>query len=345
MKKSTFGLCAIAITCGSLATSQQTALDLEAPLTERICATPEPGAEVTLQSTEAARGFSALSAYFRVERVRFRVPVAFHVIHDNGRGDVTDHQIDLQLSVLNDKLGPEGFQFVRHSITRTNNPAWRVMVWNEASEMAPKTKLSVDSGRVLNFYIAVPASREFPPGSGTEGRIVTALGLATFPWEMDVPGRDNRRDGVIVHFKTLPGGPPGLFNLGYTGLHEVGHWIGLLHTFQGGGVSNPQADGCREPGDEVADTPYEHHKYEGPGPNQACALPEARNSCPDAGPDPIRNYMDYADDRCMSEWTPGQSYRTRNQMQRYRAAFVEASPDVQRFNRDVERLNRLLEGR
>lgn len=62
---------------------------------------------------------------------------------------------------------------------------------------------------------------------------------------------------------------------------EVGHWFGLLHTFNG----RP----CDSVNDYVADTPAQS------GASVGC--PVARNSCPDlAGDDPIHNFMDYSSD-------------------------------------------------
>jgi hypothetical protein len=84
------------------------------------------------------------------------------------------------------------------------------------------------------------------------------------------------------------------------------------------------------PGDEVGDTPYERRPYTGPvdgGARQAATFSE----CPTGGFNPIANYMDYAKDRCMNEWTPGQDLRARSLMQRFRGEFVERSPDLRDF--------------
>jgi hypothetical protein len=89
---------------------------------------------------------------------------------------------------------------------------------------------------------------------------------------------------------------------GDTGTHEVGHWMGLFHTFQGG---------CTSPNDGVADTPQVAQ------PNYGC--PGVVDSCPkDPGNDDTKNFMDYVDDKCMNEFTSGQFTRIASQMSAYR---------------------------
>jgi hypothetical protein len=74
---------------------------------------------------------------------------------------------------------------------------------------------------------------------------------------------------------SLPGGHAEPFNLGDTLTHEVGHWLGLFHTFQGG---------CSKPGDSVADTPQQAD-----GGNIFDCTPSL-DTCAAPGTDLVRNF-------------------------------------------------------
>jgi hypothetical protein len=141
-----------------------------------------------------------------------------------------------------------------------------------------KRALHQGTSRDLNFYTN-------SPGGGL-------LGWATFPWDFDIKTNGAKLDGVVCLNQSLPGGTAAPYNLGDTGTHEVGHWFGLFHTFQGG---------CAVTGDRISDTPSEA--------SPAFGCPGGRNTCAAAGIDPITNFMDYTDDGCMFKFTPKQAHR------------------------------------
>jgi hypothetical protein len=229
---------------------------------------------------------SSLHAARRVTTVT--VPLWIHVITD-GRMGAPDAALAAQVETLNDAYGGRlggvdtGVRFVLRGVTHTDNPTWfREPLGNEA---AMKQRLRKGGPETLNLYIA------------QLGELV--LGYATYPYWY--PSR-SALDGVVIDWRSLPGGALRDFSKGYTGVHEIGHWLGLLHTFE---------NGCAAPGDSVDDTAPEAF------PTQGC--PARKDTCPDIGEDPMHNFMDYAHDRCMTEFTAGQAARMREMWISYRA--------------------------
>ncbi len=220
-----------------------------------------------------------------------RVPVFVHVIKDNpGVPDVPSTRITNQMTVLNDSFGgatggdDTGFTFELIDTDVTINSAWSPLEVDTPEEEAMKTALREGGARSLNLYIV---------------ELQTLLGWATFPYSGS--GTDPL-DGVVVEKQSLPGGSAAPYNLGDTATHEVGHWLGLFHTFQGG---------CGPPGDFVDDTEPEATEHFGCAP---------RNTCPGGGNDPIENFMDYSDDICMDRFTVGQGNRVHDQTRAFRNA-------------------------
>ncbi|KAI8300858.1 Extracellular metalloprotease [Colletotrichum sp. SAR11_240] len=96
------------------------------------------------------------------------------------------------------------------------------------------------------------------------------------------------------------------YSLGHTATHEIGHWLGLFHTFQG--------YACSGDGDSVDDTPYEAEESYG------CQI--GRDTCPNsAGTDSVTNYMNYSDDECFTGFSNGQQSRIYSYWDTYRAQY------------------------
>jgi hypothetical protein len=222
------------------------------------------------------------------------IPVHFHVItNTSGAGAVTDARIASQIAVLNEAYaGLTGgvntnFQFVLASVTRTANNTWFAAGYGSTAETQMKTALRVGTADDLNLYTNQPSTGE--------------LGWATFPSSYS---SKPKMDGVICDWRTLPGGSFSPYNEGDTATHEVGHWVGLYHTFQGG---------CSKNNDGVTDTPAER--------SAAWGCPNGQDSCAGKqypGVDPIENFMDYTDDYCMYKFTAGQTSRAASYWTSYR---------------------------
>lgn len=246
------------------------------------CGTKQP-------SFEAAAAIEQGIAKGQKGKASAVIDVWVHVISAGAgmaNGDVPDSMIREQMRVLNDSYNGRsggantGFAFDLAGVTRTTNAHWFAnFAYDFGIEMEAKSALKVGGASTLNIYLV-----DGGPW----------LGWAYFPDIAGDPTYGNL-DGVVLDWRTLPGGPFALYSEGDTAPHEVGHWLALYHTFDGK---------CGAKGDYVADTPAEF--------SPAFNCPVGRDTCigaNQAGLDPIHNFMDYTADACMYEFTKGQAAR------------------------------------
>lgn len=258
--------------------------DHDCPSPERASGRAEPR---PLTATEFAQMNAALRNHPGPVPPTVTVPLWVHVLTDGHTG-APDAAVREQVNVLNRAYSggyggaDTGVRFALRGITRTENRDWFRNPLGMEDPM--KTSLRRGGSETLNLYVSQLSE--------------LVLGYATYPnWYAGNPSQD----GVVIDWRTLPGGALRNFNFGFTGVHEIGHWLGLVHTFE---------NGCSEPGDSVDDTPFQATPTEG--------CPDRRDSCAAAGEDPIHNFMDYAHDRCMNQFTAGQGLRMRQAWVTYR---------------------------
>jgi Pregnancy-associated plasma protein-A len=262
----------------------------------RGCATHQPDEFEAQAIEDAAQEMMALRGNrpeFATEALA-TVNVYVHVItNTSGAGNISDAVIANQIRVLNDAYsGVTGgyntkFRFTLVSTDRTANNTYFAAGYGTAAESQMKNALRKGTAKDLNVYFNQPSTGE--------------LGWATFPSSY---ASQPKMDGIVCDGRTVPGGSFSPYNEGDTATHEVGHWLGLYHTFQGG---------CTKNNDFVADTPAER--------SAAFGCPAGRNTCTGTkwpGNDPIENFMDYTDDFCMYKFTAGQDARATSLSGTYR---------------------------
>jgi gliding motility-associated-like protein len=238
------------------------------------------------------------------------LPVVFHVVDENP-AFFSDVQVQAAINDLNDAFSKSGayggstgvdtkirFCLARQApdggittgITRTTsffandlNPLFEDARLKNLVQWDPSRYINIWYIRTMHWEITARFQ------CGTWLRLY-AGGYATMP-----PG-GGPTDGIVVT------------GLGTMLAHEMGHYLGLYHTFEGLSCQNWN---CTTDGDRVCDTPPDSWM----GNSAACNLPD--NSCTSdtlSGftadvPDDISNFMDYGNDACHNKFTQGQADR------------------------------------
>ena len=243
----------------------------------------------------------------------YTLPVVVHIVHQNGPENIPDAQIFQAIQDLNDAFENVGyydqgtgvnteFEFClatqdpdgnpTNGITRDVSPLTDMVL--ETEDIALKNVNRWDPLLYINIWVVGEiTSASVGPG---------VAGYAYFP-----TSHGQAEDGIVVEAQRFGDTPSN----SAVHVHEMGHYLGLYHTFQGGCVNND----CLADGDRVCDTPPDQTTAAAP-----CDFPQ--NSCDTdvntADPnnplttdedDMIENYMDYGDLLCYSAFTQGQTDR------------------------------------
>ncbi|KAL3781324.1 hypothetical protein ACHAW5_007178 [Stephanodiscus triporus] len=257
---------------------------------------------------DAALGGRRLGVDWNTQTIT--VPVHFHVIHAGDAGGKYTYEsdpsyIERSIKALNNGFrgvagefppypgrsyeryattdADSNIRFCLAGTTTTDNADWYYAdPWN-ATLTTMKEALHIGGSETMNVYV-----------SSLGG---AALGMAT------KPPNDSKRDGVVILNEVMPGGPLGTLSEGDTLTHEVGHWLGLMHTHD-----NPNGP-CSGEGDYFM-------SFEA-SPSFGCDV--TKDECQnDGGKNPIHDFMSYSDDDCMDQFTPGQNLRMQQAWETYR---------------------------
>ena len=254
----------------------------QASVPARLCGTERP-----------SPGLLQLHGWLKRKRLEKRAPPSarlftvntyFHIVSAKENAiSVSKAMIANQIGTLQAAYASSNISFNLVDVDYSVNDTWAT----DENDADMKLALRKGNYSALNIYFQTNLS------TTAYGLPTQLLGYCTLPTNVtylpcengcfpkEFPAANYAMDGCNILAPSMPGGELQYYNLGITAVHEVGHWFGLLHTFQDNSC-DPAS-----PGDFIADTPQESVSTDG--------CPKGKDSCPSLpGLDPIHNYMDYS---------------------------------------------------
>ena len=281
---------------------------------------------------------SATSATMRGTDTRtvYNIPIVFHIVLNNPNS-VTDAQIQAQLDTLNkDFFGANG--------DSVKIPAGFKPLFGKSgiqfclAERTPDGEATTGIERITTTQNSFGAD-DAVKHTSTRGANVWAsgkyfnvwitnlsnnvLGYATFPDDGLID-----EQGVVLDYRSLPGGSSANYNTGKTLVHESGHYFNLYHIW---GDDNGTCNGS----DYIDDTPNQASATTG------CYTGIKTDNCTPAGNGIMyQNYMDYTFDACMVMFTGQQVTRMEAALVTLRSSLLNSNgcmpPVVRNFDAELK---------
>ncbi|MCJ1249644.1 hypothetical protein MMC30_006870 [Trapelia coarctata] len=282
----------------------------------RHCGTAPPSPHLVAAHQNLSDPAMAARLLSRRVTPKITVNTYFHIVSTTDQAHaITAAMVANQFGALQQAYASSAISFVLKGTTWTVNNLWAT----DADDSGMKSTLRQGRYADLNVYFQTNLSAS-NSGSGSFNAVPNSgqqlLGYCTLPSNVtylpcptcapvEFPSADYASDGCNVLAGTMPSGSVYGYNKGLTAVHEIGHWFGLLHTFQDGSCSSGDS------GDFIADTPQQSTATSG--------CPTGKDSCPGSpGKDVVWNFMDYSSDACYTGFTSNQVDRMQNMFQQLR---------------------------
>jgi hypothetical protein len=238
----------------------------------------------------------------RVEGVKIKIPVIVHILYHLPGENISDEQVLNQIDMLNKC-------YRRTNPDTVNTPS---VFKSRAADCEIEFQLAVSDPKkrntsgIIHKYTPIAYwepndQMKFSAQMGDDAwdcqnyLNIWVCNIKKVAGYSSVPGGPADKDGVAIDYTVFGTNGVSGYELGRTAVHEVGHWLGLKHTWGDAYCGDDLVDDTPKQGDYTTGCPSGIHL-----------------SCSNAPTgDMYMNYMDYTNDACVNLFTDGQKARMR----------------------------------